>query len=367
MWKKVIYFSIAVIFGMVFYMMIYAANLSDYKLALVDTAISNEDYHVVPQIFLEVPFDTKSIIEDTDEDVEVKVYPAAGMVSYSLVEGESTNTYSRYENAYLIFIFKANFPMSGFVDSGNNNVNETSIQFVGEKGVYNYYFVQNETYNPGSYVESAKTEYEYSLNCSREITSIYKDWGFMPISLSETSIEGIEKQIGKITSFKLIDANGDVKMEESLSFTFSEGFFSHEYIANTRGSINAALDVYYAETDSNKKKEIAEEVNENLVSFKENFNEKTKDTGYAITLPESVLTPNSVYWKSIAYLGLYAVLVMVFYALLFHFKQITGFVKGIIGGNKDRGKNYKGPKKTGPYVVKKDPIKEEKVIEDTNK
>ena len=73
MWKKVIYFSIAVIFGMVFYMMIYAANLSDYKLALVDTAISNEDYHVVPQIFLEVPFDTKSIIEDTDEDVEVKV------------------------------------------------------------------------------------------------------------------------------------------------------------------------------------------------------------------------------------------------------------------------------------------------------
>lgn len=360
MWKKVIYFSIAVILGMVFYVMIYGANMSDYKLTMVNVAISNEDYHIIPQIFLEVPFDTKSIITENDEDAEVKVYPAAGMVRYDLVDGEEAKTHMRYEDAYLIFIFKANFPMAGFVDSGNNNVNQTAIQFVGEKGVYDYYFVQNETYNAGSFISNPKTEAESSLNAARELNTIYRDWSFIPISLSKTSIEAIESKTGKITSFKLFDANGEEKMEENINFSFTEGFFSHKYILENKNKINDALERYYNETDSDIQKEIADEANGYIEDFRTNFVDNTKDTGYAITLPESVLTPNSVYWKSIAYLGLYAVLVIMFYFLLFHFRQISDFIKGILGRNNKNVKNYKGNKKTGPYIVKKDPVKEEK-------
>lgn len=354
MWKKVIYFAVAVVMGMIFYMIIYSANLSDHKFNLVGTAIQNKDYHVVPQVFLEVPFDTESIIKTEDEDAVVEVYPAAGMVNYTYLVNGETKTYSRYERAYLFFMFETKFPMGGYVDSGNNTVNPTSIKFVGDKGVYNFYFVQNETYNVGSYIAEPKSEMEYALNAERDLTKINTDWDFVPISLSETAIKCIESVTGTISSFQVVDAMGEVKLEQNISFSFTEKFYTHEYIATTNTEMNEMLNKYYASSDSKEQKALSDDINNYLISFKENFNDKTKDTGYAISLSEELLTPGSVYWKTIAYLGLYAVLIMVFYVLLFHFKQIIGFIKGILG----RNTNTKGKRKE-PYIVKKDQMKPE--------
>ena len=355
MWKKVIYFAVAVVMGMIFYMIIYSANLSDHKYSLVDAAIKNKDYHIVPQVFLEVPFDTNSIIETNDEDAVVEVYPASGMVSYSYYVGEETKTYSRYEKAYLFFIFESNFPMSGYVDSGNNTVNPSCINFIGDKGVYQFYFVQNETYNPGSYVAEPKNEKEYALNSTRDLSAIKSDWNFIPISLSETAIKFIEETTGSISSFQIVDATGEVKVDQAISFSFSETFYSHEYISTANQEMNTLLNKYYATTDSKEQSTLSNEINDYLVSFKDNFSEKTQGTEYAITLSKEILEPGSVYWKTIAYLGLYAVLIFIFYAILFHFKQITGFIKGILGRNTN-----KGNKKNEPYIVKKDQMKPEK-------
>ena len=364
MWKKIIFFSVAVIFGIVFYIGTNATNFNEHKLNLVNTAIQNEEYHIVPQLFLEVPFDTKSILDETDEDAEVEVYPASGMTNYVLVDGESTKEYVRYENAYLFFIFKINFPTAGYVDSGNNNVNDSAIKFIGDKGEYDLYFVQNEQYNASEYISDPKTEYEYSLNCARDLNEVNNSWGFIPLSLSETTIKGIEEKIGKITTFKLIDATGDVKMEENISFDFDEAYFNHEYIAKNRDSIDSKLKTYYSLTDSKEMTALADEINAELEKFRDEFEENTAGTGFAVTLPKEIIEPNSVYWKTIAQMGLYFVFIVVLYFLFFHIKQITAFVKGLANRNNQQ------PKKTGPYIVKKDPVKpviEKEVAEEPKK
>ena len=360
MWKKVIYFAVAVVMGMIFYMIIYSANLSDHKYSLVSSAIENKDYHIVPQVFLEVPFDTNSIIETDDEDAVVEVYPASGMVSYTYTVGEESKTYSRYEKAYLFFIFESEFPMSGYVDSGNNTVNPSSIKFIGEKGVYDFYFVQNETYNPGSYVAEPKNEKEYALNSTRDLTAIDGDWGFIPVSLSETTISYIEEVSGKITSFQIVDATGEVKLEHNINFDFNEAFYSHEYISKANSEMNNLLSKYYATTDSKEQSSLSDQINEYLASFKENFQDRTAGTSYAMSLSDKVLEPGTVYWKTIAYLGLYAVLIFIFYAVLFHLKQILGFIKGILG------RNTKGTKRNEPYIVKKDQLRPEVKTEEPN-
>ena len=96
---------------------------------------------------------------------------------------------------------------------------------------------------------------------------------------------------------------------------------------------------------------LAEEINKELEDFRTNFTENTKGTSFAITLPQEVIEPNSIYWKTLAYLGLYFVFVMVLYFLFFHFRKIVDFVKGLAL------RNSKPQKKTGPYIVKKDPVK----------
>ena len=351
MWKKIIYFSAAIIFGIVFYIGTNATNLNDYKLNLVNTAIQNEDYHIIPQLFLEVPFDTKSIINDNDDDAEVKVYPASGMTNYILVDGESKKEYIRYENAYLFFIFKINFPTAGYIDSGNNNINNSAIRFVGDKGEYDFYFVQNEQYNAGHYIAEPKTEAEYSINCARDLNSINDGWSFMPLSLSATTIKAIEEKTGKISSFKLVDATGEIKMEENISFDFDEDYFSHEYIVKNRESIDSKLKTYYSLSDSNEKSALADEINKELEDFRNNFEENTKDTGFAVALPKEITEPGSIYWKTVAQMGLYFVFVVVLYFLFFHLRQIKEFVKGLAN------RNNKPQKKTGPYIVKKDPVK----------
>ena len=353
MWKKIIYFAVAVVMGMIFYMIIYSANLSEHKYALVHEAIQNKDYHIVPQVFLEVPFDTNSIIETNDEDAVIEVYPAAGMVSYTYYVGEETKTYSRYEKAYLLFMFETKFPMSGYVDSGNNTVNPSAIRFIGEKGTYDFYLVQNDTYNAASYVAEPKNEKEYALGGARDLTSINSDWDFIPVSLSQTTIGYIEEGFtGKITQFQVVDAMGEVKVEQNISFGFDEAFYSHEYISNANSEINVLLNKYYSTKDSNEQSNLSDQINEKLITFKENFAEGTKDTGYAITLSKEILEPGVVYWKTIAYLGLYAVLVFIFYAVLFHIRQILDFIKGLAGRNNKNKKNE-------TYYVKKDQLKPE--------
>lgn len=362
MWKKIIYFSVAVIFGIIFYLITYSANLSDYKLTLVDTAIHNKEYHIVPQIFLEVPFDTKSIVEDNSETAELEIYPAAGMVNYTYTEGEKTVNYSRYEKAYLFFVFEINFPLASYVDSGNNNVNKSAIEFYNGDNKYTFNFVQNATYNTSEYKETPTNEKEYALMNSRDLTTISDDWKFIPVSLSETTIKYIKESIGgDITNIKIIDCRGEVQLSENVSFDFEEEFFTHQYIVDINKNVNEKLDAYYKATEKDEIKSLTNEINDLLINFKENFHENTKDTSYAMTLSEKELTPNAVYWKSIAYLGLFFVLVMILYAMLFHFRAITGFIKSLANRN---NKQNKGGKKVQPYIVKKDPVKP-KALEDT--
>ena len=117
-------------------------------------------------------------------------------------------------------------------------------EFVGDKGAYDFYLVQDETYNVGSYIAEPKNEKEYALNGSRNLTAIKTDWNFIPISLSETAIKYIEEVTGSITSFQVVDATGEVKVEQAINFGFDEAFYSHEYIAAANKDMNTLLNKY---------------------------------------------------------------------------------------------------------------------------
>ena len=361
MWKKIFYFVISIIFGIIFYLLTYSSSLSEYKLELVNKAIENKEYHIVPQIFLEVPFDTKSVLEDESQTVEFEIYPAAGMLSYTLNEGEASKTYTRYEKAYLFFIFEVNFPLGTYQD-GDKNVNKSALIFSNSEKEYVFNFVQNGTINSDGYVETPKNEEEYSLNNERDLTTINSDWGFIPISISETTINLIEEKIGNITNIKVRDCRGDIQLSEDVNLDFEEDFFKYQYIADINKNVNEKLDKYYKTTDKKELNSLTEEINELLISFKENFAENTKGTTYAISLSDEELKPSSVYVKSIGFSIAYVVVISILYILLFHFNLIRSLFRAAVGKN---NKYNKGNKKVQP---KKEVVKEEnteKVEENT--
>ena len=362
MWKKIFYFVISIIFGIIFYLLTYSSSLSEYKLELVNQAIENKEYHIVPQIFLEVPFDTKSVLEDESQTVEFEIYPAAGMLSYTLNEGKASKTYTRYEKAYLFFIFEVNFPLGTYQD-GDKNVNKSAIIFSNSEKEYVFNFVQNGTINSDGYVETPKNEEEYSLNNQRDLTTINSDWGFIPISISETTINLIEEKIGNITNIKVRDCRGDIQLSEDVNLDFDEDFFKYQYIADINKNVNEKLDKYYKTTDKKELNSLTEEINELLISFKENFAENTKGTTYAISLSDEELKPASVYVKSIGFSIAYVVVISILYILLFHFNLIRSLFRAAVGKN---NKTNKGNKKVQPKKEVVEECKVEPVVEEEN-
>ena len=360
MWKRLVYWAFVVIFGILFYIVMYASYLSEYKLGMVEDAINNGEFHIVPQIFLEVPFDTKSIIEDESSEVEIEIYPASGMVSFSYTVGETVKSYARQESAYLLFIHSAKFPVASYTDSGDNKVNKMAINFIGENGVYPLNFVQNEYYNKDSYKETPRSEKESLMNSSRDFTTVYTDWGFIPISISESTIKYIEEVTGTISEFELIDAVGSVVYKDEIAFTFTEDFFSNDFIKGAKEELNVKLDEYYTTTDTKRKNTLGNEIDDYLKEFKETFSEKTSGTTYAMSLEKKVIEPFFIYMKTLGVLFIFFVVSFVLYLLLFFFKQVRSFISGLFNKDKRSTKNNKN--KT--YIVEKNQTKP--IIKDQN-
>ncbi len=321
MWKKVLYFGIAIVFAILIYVIGYSSNQMNHLEGIVKSAIEKEEYYKVPMVW-EGCFDTTSIIENNEEKLDIVLYPATSQTDVSYGGEDNTSRFLRYERAYYLYIFNTKFSISN-VNAGSTSYNQTSISFSGENGnSYEYYFIVNEKMNSQSYVSLPLTKEEALLNASRDVTSTNSAWNFMRITLTETMLEQIKKEInGDITKLEMKDADGKVQYSTNVPLDFSQKFF--EDVKPLFENYNTYLDAYLAAGKDKKKIQEAEDTFEEFYEpWMEEFEKNKEQTGYTFRYDDSYLSPGKIIWQTIGMLALYALVIALFYILLFHFSLI---------------------------------------------
>ncbi len=324
MWKKVLYFGVAIVFGILIYIIGYSSNQMNHLEGIVSNAIAEEKFYKVPMVWGGC-FDTKSIVEDNSDKLDLQIYPATSQTDITFGSEDNTERYLEFEHAYYLYIFNAKFTTSTAV-VGEKSSNKTSIRFVSNETSksYDYFFVVDDTINSSSYVETPKTKEEYLLNSSRDVTNTKDAWNFMRVTFTKTMLDEIEKQIGgEITSLSINDCDGNSVYNTEIKLDYSQGFFSDKKMDEMFVKYNTYLDAYIAaDGDNNKLKELNEEWGIQFETWKKEFIAETETTGYAIGYEKDIVSPSKLVWQTIGMLALYALVIILFYILLFHFSFI---------------------------------------------
>ncbi|MDE5855722.1 MAG: hypothetical protein K2H06_01610 [Anaeroplasmataceae bacterium] len=292
---------------------------------IVKSAIEKEEYYKVPMVWGGC-FDTKSIVENNSDKLDLMIYPATSQTDITFGEEDNSSRYLEFERAYYVYIFNAKYSVDTATD-GASSFNKTAIEFSSNDSdsvSYNYYFVANETINSNVYVKEPKTKEEVLLNNEREVTNTNKTWNFMRITFTETMLKQISKEMkGSIDKLSVKDCDGNAVYSVNVSLDFSQDFFENVKVKDILTQYNSYLSSYLAaDGDSNKLKELNKEWKVKFDTWKSEFREDIPNTGYAIGYEKDVVTPSKLVWQTIGMLALYAIVVLLFYVLLFHFSTI---------------------------------------------
>lgn len=371
MWKKVLYFGVAIVIGILVYIIGYSSNQMNHLESMVTSAIEKEEFYKVPMVWGGC-FDTKSIVENNSDKLDFMVYPATSQTDVTYGNEENTGRYLEFERAYYVYLFNAKFSVNTATD-GTSNYNKTAIEFTSNDSgstSYNYYFVVNETMNSSVYVKEPTTKEEVLLNNERDVTNTNSTWNFMRLTLTETMLKQISKEMkGKIHKISIKDCDGSEVYSANISLDFSQEFFKNEKIEEILTKYNTYLSAYLAaDGDSAKLKELNNTWGKEFEAWKEDFREDIPNTDYAIGYERDVVTPSKLVWQTIGMIVLYAVVILLFYVLLFHFSAIRRIF------SKDNYKDYSKDSKiivNGKAVsrTKNKPtskIKEETISPDTS-
>ncbi|MDE7106521.1 MAG: hypothetical protein K2O22_05095 [Anaeroplasmataceae bacterium] len=325
MWKKVLYFGIAIVFGILVYIIGYSSNQMNHLEGLIGKAIEKEEFYKVPMVWGGC-FDTKSIIDNTTDKMDIMLYPATSQTDVTYGSEDDSKRYLEFERAYYLYIFNAKFSINTATD-GTSSLNKTAIEFSSsDEGStsYDYYFIVNETINSSQYVKEPTTVEEVLLNNSREVTNTNATWNFMRVTFTETMLKQISKEIkGNITKLAVKNSDGEVVFSANVELDFSQGFFKHESITTLLKQYNEYLKDYLAaDGDSSKLKEINSKWDNEFTTWQKEFDDNASTTGFAMGYDRSVVTPSKLVWQTIGLLALYAIVILLFYVLLFHFSAI---------------------------------------------
>ncbi|MDE7263929.1 MAG: hypothetical protein K2N64_04645 [Anaeroplasmataceae bacterium] len=320
MWKKILYLGVAFVIGILVFIMSYSSNQMNHLESLIRGAIENEKFHEVPMVW-DGCFDTKSIVKNDQENLDIVIYPATSQTDITLTIGEESNREVEYEKAYYVYIFNAKFSL-GNINDGSTNYNETCLEFSNENNTssYKYYFVVNEEINKGSYVAEPTTLAEALLNNSRDVTNTNEIWNFMRVTLTETMLNQITSEIGgEVAKLDLKDSDGNVQYSTDIELDFSQPFFTD--VKPLFDNYNIYLDSYLAaDGDKTKIQEASDKFQEFYEPWKVEFDKN--ENGYTFRYEDSILTPSKLMWQTVGMVALYAVVIVLFYILLFHFSTI---------------------------------------------
>lgn len=325
MWKKVLYFGVAIVFGILIYIIGYSSNQMNHLEGIVKSAIEKEEFYKVPMVWGGC-FDTKSIVENNSDKLDFMIYPATSQTDVTYGPEDNSSRYLEFERAYYIYIFNAKFSIDT-ATNGASSFNNTALEFSSNDSnstTYDYYFVVNENMNNSVYVKEPNTKEEVLLNNQREVTNTNKTWNFMRITFTETMLKQISKEIkGNIHKISVKDCDGNTVYSTNINLDFSQDFFANEKISEILTKYNAYLSSYLAANgDSGKLKELNNTWGKEFETWKEEFKAEIPNTGYAIGYERDVVTPGKLVWQTVGMLVLYAVVILLFYVLLFHFSAI---------------------------------------------
>ncbi|MDE5715900.1 MAG: hypothetical protein K2I42_07220 [Anaeroplasmataceae bacterium] len=329
MWKKVLYIGIAIIFGIIIFLVGYISNQVNHISDLVTKAIKEERYEEIPRISDALCFNDESLITDDGTDkMELKVY--SGLLQQDISYTPSANNTineSLLEEAYYFYIFNPKFTYSDV-----NSKNYMGVTFSNDQSSYTYYFIVDGDYNSQFYKAAPTTKEEAILNKTRN-SSTFNNWGYYSFALSKSMSEFISNKInGDITSFTIIDSEGiSVASYNDLALDFSQPFFidqsNQELIKKYADCSNR-----FANAETKEEKKAAQD------EFNTFYSEYLKNTPYTIHYTNNELLPSSLVWKTIGMEALYVIFIAFLYILLFHFRGLKALF------SRSSYKDYKTPK-----------------------
>ena len=376
MWKKVLYLSVAFIFGIIVALLAYNSNQFNNVYEKINIAIEEKKYDEIPKIFGGC-HDSNEILAEENESVEVVIYNGTALTDLAYGKDSASNFVS-YEGSYYIYLFNSKFSTVTYNEKENN----TAFVFTADNGKkYSYYYVVNDIVNSSVYAQEQLTVEDVLLNAARDLTVAESSWGLTSLNLTESMVEFIEKKIeGAITGLEIVDNEGKLVAEFDINLDFSQKFFT---------DVNDLIDYYnaYLEVANDSTKE--EEMNlasyyvygwqEGFSSIKSEDSESIKNlnkiqekdatkyeaykknyddaytivyavncyfTGSSFRYGDDYLSPSKIIWQTVGMMCIYALVIVAFYILLFHFD----FIRGLF--SKDTYKEYgkKGTAKKPIYV-----------------
>ncbi|MDE7213878.1 MAG: hypothetical protein K2N42_04805 [Anaeroplasmataceae bacterium] len=325
MWKKILYFGIAIVIGILVYIIGYSSNQMNHLEGIVKNAIASEEYYKVPMVWGGC-FDSKSIADNNSDKLDLMIYPATSQTEVTYGDEENSSRFLEFERAYYVYIFNAKFSVDTATD-GTSSFNKTAIEFASNdagSSSYDYYFIVNETVNSSQYIKEPTSAEEALLNNEREVSNTNSTWNFMRITFTETMLKQISKEInGGIHKLSVKDCDGSVVYSIDINLDFSQDFFKATMIDEVITKYNKYLDDYMAaEGDSSKLKEINSTWGKEFEDWKAEFKENSPTTGYVIGYERDVVTPSKLVWQTVGMMALYVLVIALFYILLFHFGAV---------------------------------------------
>lgn len=314
MWKKVLYFGFAVIIGIVIALVGYSSNQYNHISGLVTSAVNEKRYEDVPRVFGGC-FDTKSIITEDVDTLDLVIYPGTSLTNTSYTVSETKETYMVYEEAYYLYIFSPKFSFVNETGSDNKLQNKTAIRFNSGDKYYDYPFVATSSINSSEYVEKPSSIKETIMNTSRDLTTTQANWNFMTLTLTKTMMEFIKESNGaETTSISILDNTGKEVFSTDASLDFSQQFFTD--IDDLIVNYNIYLKAYQKDKNDS---EAVNVFNKFYDEWYKEFEANTATTGYTFRYDDSELSPTSLIWQTVGMEALFVVVVILLYILLFHF------------------------------------------------
>ena len=323
--------------GLIVLVFIYLLSYNNYTLTRIQTltndAIAEKNYSELEKIFGSF-FSTNSIANVERDDYSLVVYPSSVFSSYKYKVDGNEKTYEHSDRGYYIYLIKPKADLVNDATIGTTTNNKSGVKYTFTDGKeYTYYFQLSDKYNFDYYIAEPTTAEQAILHGERNLISIYSYLNYFDISLSESIVNFMKKEIsseGTIEKLTFVDSTGkEVDGGYNVNLDFSQAWYSNieEYVAK----YNKYIEEYTATTDNEVKSNLTKEFEkyfygENNDGFYYQFQ---KIEGNGVARGRDYVYPASLIWQSIGMCALVLVVIFLLYMLIFHFNLLKTLVHRI--------------------------------------
>lgn len=335
--KKILFFTITIVVGVVLAYTTYYSSYVNHVYDIVETALKEERYEDVARMFTSY-FDAESKVQRVDsEEGFILVYPSILQTTKTSTDGKS---YTGFEKGYSVYGFS--LKDTSFADitvSKDTTKNDSGIIYNGrDSQSYSYPFVVKTGDNP------------------YDLTSTISSLKCVEANIGEKDIN--EKLGGSITSISLLNSNGETIINASgLNLDLSEEFFTYA------DELIAKHDECAPTNDKDTFNPFFEEWKTRYLAANEN---------YKMFYSTSDIKPTSLLWKTVGIMVMYVAVCVLIGLLIFKGGKLFNRNKNSTRYQKRapmKGNTTKVNSKdiVDASITKETEVKEEETVSETDK